>query len=611
MKAVASSLVLLALCSPAAVLAQSAAQDAAQPGTGAPDAAGSQATVTIRRTAQLVALDVVVTDKHGVPIHGLTSQDFHVFEEGAEQKISSYEEHRGAVGSASVVTTAIDPTTFTNQRINAESSPLCVILIDSLNTAVNYQSFAHYQLLKLARSLPAGSRVAVFQLGSKLSMLQGFTEDTAALIATLNSKQAGPQQGPFFDDADLGLALAAPDMAAGMGGGGQGGHTLAINDLNADILKSDLTVSMTLRALRTLGVYLSSLPGRKNLVWLSGSFPVDILPTLGGSGGLAEGDTRAYDAEIRDLALLLQSGNVSVYPVDVRGIVPGDMFSAARTGAGSPSAAVTSQAQSITGLALSNGQMQNTMQVMAALTGGRAYFNTNDISGSIAEAFNDGSNYYSLSYVPRWTEWDGKFRKIEVKLDQKDVRLYYRRGYYAEDPDKRKHSLPGPDPSMGVAMMHGTPETSQISFRLHLTPDSGVRTMEISAPILQKRDKVKAAVIKGPAQHYAVTYIVKPSDIAFLPAGSDRMHSDLAFSAIAYNAEGKILNSSIGVFNLPISAKTYDAVMHDALHISTGLDLPVGRVYLRLGVHDMSTGKIGTLEAALDVGAEPQRRGAH
>jgi hypothetical protein len=164
---------------------------------------------------------------------------------------------------------------------------------------------------------------------------------------------------------------------------------------------------------------------------------------------------------------------------------------------------------------------------------------------------------------------------------------------------------------MGVAMMHGTPETSQISFRLHLTPDSGVRTMEISAPILQKRDKVKAAVIKGPAQHYAVTYIVKPSDIAFLPAGSDRMHSDLAFSAIAYNAEGKILNSSIGVFNLPISAKTYDAVMHDALHISTGLDLPVGRVYLRLGVHDMSTGKIGTLEAALDVGAEPQRRGAH
>ena len=562
---------------------------------------------TIRKASQLVVVDVVVTDRHGASIHGLTAKDFHVFEGGAEQKISSYEEHRGAIASPAVVTAASQPGFYSNQRLSSESSPLCVILIDSLNTAMNDQSFAHFQLLKLARSLPAGSRVAVFRLGSKLSMLQGFTEDTAALIANLSKKSAGPQQGPFFDDPDLQLSLAAPDLTQGMGGT-NGSHLMAINDQNADILKSDLTVAMTLRALRALGLYLSSLPGRKNLVWLAGSFPIDIIPNPAApAGGLAEGDDRSYLPAIRDLALLLQSGNISVYPVDVRGVVTGTMFSMQTTGAGSPNAQIQAAVQNLTGLAMTNGQMQGVMQTLAGLTGGRAYFNTNDISGSVTEAFNDGSNYYSLSYVPANQNWDGQFRKISVQLGQKDVRLYYRRGFYAEEAGKHKYSYPGPDPSMGTAMIRGTPETSQVSFQLHIAPDSAVRTLTIPAPALQTRDAVKAQPIKGPAQHYAVTYIVRPSDIDFQTAGSDQMRSNLAFTAIAYDTEGKMLNSSTGVFNAPVSTKTYTAIMNDALHISTGMDLPVGRVYLRVGIRDVSTGKIGTLETAVDVGAKNQQ----
>jgi VWFA-related protein len=583
------------------------AQAPASPTANSP--AGPSPVTTIRRNAQLVAVDVVVTDKRGVPVHGLSAKDFHLFEGGAEQKISSYEEHSGAIGSPSVVTAKSQPGFYSNQRMNAEGSPLCVILIDSLNTAMDDQSFMHFQLLKLARSLPAGSRVAVFQLGSKLSMLQGFTEDTAALIATLNTKKAGPQQGAFFDDPDLQLSLAAPDLTAGMGGGNGPGHALAISDQNADMLKNDLTVGMTLRALRALGLYLSSLPGRKNLVWLAGRFPIDILPNQGASaGGLAEADTRSYLPAIRDLALLLQSGNISVYPVDVRGVVTGTMFSAARTGAGRASADIQTSTQNLTGLALTNGQMQGVMQTLAGLTGGRAYFNTNDLSGSITEAFNDGSNYYSLSYVPSNQNWDGKFRRIHLHTDQKDVRLYYRLGYYAEEADKHKYSFPGPDPSMGVAMIHGTPENSQIGFQLHLTPDSDVRTMTIPAPALHARSDVKALPLKGPAQHYSVTYIVKPSDIDFRTAGSDRMQSNLAFTAIAYDGNGKILNSSTGVFNVPINTKTYSAVMNDALHVTTGIDLPVGRVYLRAGVRDVSNGKIGTLETAIDIGADKQQK---
>ena len=573
------------------------------------DTAGTSAqTTVIHKEAQLVVVDVVVTDKHGAPIHGLTQKDFQVFESGVKQKISFYEEHRGSLGSPSAVTTSPQPGLYSNQSINAESSPLCVILIDSLNTAVSDQSFTHFQLLKLARSLPAGSRVAVFQLGAKLSMLQGFTENREELIANLHKKSAGPQQGPFFDDPDLQLSLAAPDLTRGMGGN-NASHLMAINDQNADILKNDLTVAMTLRALRALGLYLSSLPGRKNLVWLAGSFPIDIIPNpTAAPGGLTEGDNRSYLPAVRDLALLLQSANVSVYPVDVRGVVLGTMFSTAATGAGSPSAQIQTAVRNLTGLTMTNGQMQGVMQTLAGLTGGRAYFNTNDISGSITEAFNDGSNYYSLSYVPAAPNWDGKFRKIEVRSDQKDVRLYYRHGFYAEEPGKHKYSYPSPDPSMGVAMLHGTPETSQVSFQLHLTPDSDVRTLTLPPPALLTRGSVDAQPIKGAAQHYSVTYIIKPSDIHFQSSGENNVHSNLAFTAIAYDSGGKMLNSATGVFNMPLSAKTYTALQNDALHVTTGIDLPVGRIFLRAGVRDLSTGKVGTLETAIDVGTEHQQK---
>jgi VWFA-related protein len=93
----------------------------------------------------------------------------------------------------------------------------------------------------------------------------------------------------------------------------------------------------------------------------------------------------------------------------------------------------------------SNGQIHEIMQTIAHETRGRAYYNTNDLTGSMMEAFNDGSNYYSISYVPADQKWDGKFRKIRLEVDRGETKLYYRQGYYAEEPDKLKHSFPSDD----------------------------------------------------------------------------------------------------------------------------------------------------------------------
>lgn len=550
-----------------------------------------------------MAVDVVVTDKEGFPVHGLTADDFSVLEDHSAQRIESFEEHHGSAARADVVTTSLNPGTYANQRLSSSEAPLCVILIDSLNTALSDQATAQAELLKLVQTLPPNSRIAIFRLGAKLSMLQGFTEDTATLVELLKSKKVRPEMGPLFDDPDLQFVLDSPDP----GSLSPLTHTMGIHVANADQLRSDLVVSETLQALRTLGLYLSSLPGRKNLVWLSGSFPIDILLSSNNRPvippqGVAEADFRTYMDAIRTTALLLQTGNIVLYPVDVRGVVDNGMFASARTGNAMASSDVSAAMQAATDFALRNAEIHSTMKTMAALTGGRAFYNTNDISGSILEAFTDGSNYYSLSYVPSDQNWNGKFRKISVQLSRKDLHLYYRDGYYAEDPNKPSNGLPGPDPAMHTAMVRGTPELSGIGFQLKVSPDGALRTMAASAPSLQAGGGPPASQMKGPTQHYSITYAVTPSDIQFSPVGGDRVQSHLAFSAIAYDKQGKMLNSNVGMFNAPITKQTYAAVMHDALHIQTGIDLPAGQVYLRVGVHDLSTGKIGAFEVPLEVG---------
>lgn len=583
------------------------AQTQARPGHGADPGAP---VMTMHKTTQLVVVDVVVTDKQGAPVTRLGKRDFHLFEGKVEQPLSGVEEHSGTAARPEAVTASPQPGTYINKQVNPQSGPLCVILMDSLNTALADQAYAHSEMLKLAQSLPTGSRVAVFRLGSKLSMLQGFTEDSAGLIETLNDKKAGPQLGPFFDDADLQLALNQPDLTAGMGGGqGSSGHVMAINDPHADELKSDLVVSMTLRSLRALGLYLSALPGRKNLVWLAGSFPIDILPSLQiAPDTFAEADHRTYMGAVRDLALLLQSGNIVVYPVDVRGVVDSGLFNAAGSGSAMAGPDIQSATRALTDSLESNAQIRTTMQTMAELTGGRAFFNTNDITASVVQAFNDGSNYYSLSYVPLNHKWDGKFRKLTVRVDGRDLRLYYRQGYYAEDPDKPRNGYPSPDPAIGAAMVRGMPETSQLKFQLQLKPAGAVRTITPPAPSLQTRGAAGKPLLNGPAQRYSVIYSVNPSDIGFSSEGVDQLRSDLAFSAIAYDAQGKMLNSNVGVFNAPISRQAYAAMTRDALHIRTAMDLPTGRVYLRVGVRDRSNGKIGTMEIPVDVGTQAEPR---
>ena len=165
------------------------AQTAATPETEAPVA-------TLKLNVRTVLVDVVVTDKKGQAVPGLQKDDFQVLEDGKPQAVTFFEPNFAADSSAASATPApaLPPNTFTNVPAVAPNEAVNVLLMDALNTPVADQSYAHKQMVRYLASIPPGIRVGVFVLGEKLRIVQGFTEDSALLRASID-RFAGKQTG--------------------------------------------------------------------------------------------------------------------------------------------------------------------------------------------------------------------------------------------------------------------------------------------------------------------------------------------------------------------------------------------------------------------------------
>jgi VWFA-related protein len=175
-------------------------------------------------------------------------------------------------------------------------------------------------------------------------------------------------------------------------------------------------VEMTLQAFQQLSRYLSSIPGRKNVVWFSGSFPINFVPST---------NVRAikHQEHLKQTSDLLTAGQIAVYPVSATGIL------------GDPSHDMGSPFGSPEELFEGTSGAQIQMETLAQETGGRAFYNTNGLSEALTEAIENGSHYYTLAYAPSDKKLDGKFRRIQVNVPEGSAyKLSYRRGYYADEP---------------------------------------------------------------------------------------------------------------------------------------------------------------------------------
>ena len=562
----------------------------------------------LRTNTRAVVVDVVVT-KGEDPVLSLRRQDFEVFEDGKQQTIDFFEEHTAKTLPASAIVSLpkMPPHVYTNVPPAPESDSVNVLLLDALNTDKEDQIYVHNQIINFLKTMQPGTRVAIFTLSSKLRMVQGFTTDTAVLRDALNNPKYGatPQTTNISrsvqDKVEDVEELKRMEMMAG-GHTTAGVEAVALFQQEFASFRTDQRVGMTLEAMQALARYLASVPGRKNLIWFSSSFPVTIFPRYGERQTASQttaNSQRDYTTAVRQTADLLTVSKVAVYPVGAEGVMSEHVFEAnvdsptdyeggsteggSRAGGGVTTPYVNENSARADKIAA--------MEGLAADTGGKAYFNTNDLDAAMHRAIADGAHYYTISYTPTNKKMDGSYRRIEVKLASGKYRLSYRRGYNADD-NAVSDGKPEANPLHGL-MMHGMPNATQILFGARVLPAD-------PQPPPNATHAGKNPKLAGPTMRYNIDLMIRWTDVK-LTQGSDGSHTGrVQVELIAYDRDGKALNWAGETQAMNLKPDIFAAIEQSGLPAHLEIDLPAEtEIRLSAGVFDWETGKAGTMEVLL------------
>jgi VWFA-related protein len=532
---------------PLAILA-SFAQDRSQ---------GPPPTPTFKSVSRMVLVDVLAIDKDNKPIHDLRPSDFTVLDAGKQQSIVTFEERRSDASPKTVIAPNLPDGVYTNYVARKEPGALTVLLLDSLNTDRSDLPNARNQMLHFLGKLPAGEKVALYTLGSQLRMVQSFTENSDELIAAAQRAAANshPQHASAKELAEAIGSLRESAIST------KPGFSKLVRFLGEEYEgKLGSRTQATLDAFTQLARALAAAPGRKNLIWISSGFPFDV-------------STNA--AELRQVAGLLAASHIAVYPVDVRGVV---FLGADAQTRDSEIFSETPSYESLSGSDQENESIVETMKNIASITGGRAYFNTNNLDGAIADSMRSGSSYYSLSYRPATVEWNGKFHKITIKTSRPNVKLLYRSGYYATPDGSKLKEEPGR--AAALAMQPDTPVSTQLIMKARVVPP------------------------KAAGEPVGIDILIDISDLRFV--GEMRQKEpDVQFMAVAWDTAGKQIASVSKILRAPLTANEFESLLRTGLQVHQEMTLNPGSYQLRLGVMDRLTGQIGTLDVPLTIHTTP------
>ena len=563
---------------------------------------------TLHINSRSVLVDVVVTDKSGQPVTGLTRDAFTVSEQGKPQDLDFFEEHTAAPATtAPKEMPKYPPDVFSNFSPFPEPAAVNVLLLDSLNTRNGDQTFVHIQVMKFLKDAKPGTRTAIFTMGMGLHFIQGFNDDPAVLAAALNNKKNNGVESSVMlkgmEESNTQQDLIGM-MSASVPGGGTTAPVGMISALQDFMNESDTGQSIdrmqiTLVNLQRLAAFLEGFPGRKNLIWFAESVPSAFVIT-GGAG--RTGNPAAGD-EIQKTMAMLAAARVAIYTVYAPGVYTNSLYTAENN----LSHAITQPSQLIGGngafaqqVGSDNSQHIADMasgQILAEQSGGRA-FATNGISDVIEKVTSESSFFYTLSYTPTNGKMDGSFRNIEVKIPGGKYKLSYRQGYFAMDA-----GLPG------SAMNTRNQVVQRLAAQNPGAVDPLLPFMDLAMPqsqqILYKVRIVPAAAGENePAErkdetHYKLDFAVDLKDLD-LRLDSDQLHKGvLNVSLIAYDRYGKIASRKDNVVELNIKPDVYAIFQQTGVEVNLEIGVPKGQYWLRTGVYDQGSHKVGPMEVAL------------
>jgi VWFA-related protein len=354
-----------------------------------------QSSPVFRGGIDVVTVDVSVLDRNRRPVKGLTADDFTVLEDGKPQQIIAFNAFDVPDVTDTPTPTApwlrdVAPDVVSNQR---EPRRIIVIVMDDARSS--------YEDVLVSRKV---AHAAVDRLGpddlaavtfTDIGMRTNLTADRARLREAVNSFIAHPDGG-FLGNV---VQEQYRKERAALGGttGGLPPPTCSYAGT------SHGPGACTVEVMKSIAEALNSAPqGRKTVVWISRGIPRNL--SMGNATG-----SRNPSLEVDEQNAMLRSfqeQNINIYAFDPCG---------PKCSPGSPS-----------------------LHAFSEETGGRATVGTNTPEVGVPQVFVDSSSYYLLAFRSDNRTADGKFRRIQVKVNRPGVEVQTRSGYYAPLPEKAR-----------------------------------------------------------------------------------------------------------------------------------------------------------------------------
>lgn len=514
-------------------------------------------TPTFRASANLVIVTVFVRDGQGRPVKGLTQDDFLVTENGKPQtvRVFEFQQIEEAAPGAAVMTAeapAARPLQAEQQTgavlpVRYRDRRLIVLYFDWTSLDEAQQVRAKEAAEEWIRSkMTAADLVRIVAFGSRLRVVQDFTGDRDALIEAVRKFQTGEM-------SEL-AAEGATDVETGED------TAFAADDTEFNVFNTD----RKLAALEDLARSLAALPEKKAVVYFTAG--------VSRTGMDNEAQLRAaVNAAVRS--------NVSFYPVDVRGL------QAEPPGGGAGVATVS-------GTGLFSGQSQgrqrqrsfdtqDTLEMLASDTGGRALFDSNDLALGIQRAQQDIQSYYILGYYSTDERRDGQYRRVEVKLKpavqaRLRARLDYRRGYFAEK-DFAAFTSYDKEKQLEEALLAGDPVTQ---LRLAL---------EVNWFRL------------GRSQYFVPVAVKIPGSAIPLKKQGGAETTTFDFVGQVKDARGAVAATVRDSIKIQLREEKAGKLGSSNLVYDTGFTLPPGSYTMRMVVRENLTGKLGSFDARFTI----------
>ncbi|MGD0841319.1 MAG: VWA domain-containing protein [Candidatus Acidiferrales bacterium] len=521
----------------------------------------AQSKNVIRATVDLVQIDVQVVDRDGKPVKGLTQAQFHVSEDGKQQKVSTFEYfdveriETAAAADQSPITIAlgaIAPPAQLQQQVKDRRLTVLFFDMSSLEPDQLLRPIAASDKFVRTQMSPA-DLVGIVVFGNQLEVIADLTNDKSFLERALAALKPGAesQLAAFADAAAQPTDFTSTEDTDA---------AFTADNTEFNIFNTD----RKLAAIEAVADILADIPGRKSVVHFTG-------------GITQTGEENR--SQLRAATDAANRSNVSIYTVDARGLLAEIPGGDATSGAASGTSMFTGNA--VYTQTQSREDSRETLATLASDTGGRSFFDLGDFGEAFKSVQDDGTGYYLVGYYSTDGVRDGRWRNVKVSVENlpAGAHIHYREGYYAPK-DFGVYTTEDRERQLEEAMSSETPE--------------------VELPVA-----VETAAFRLNDTQYFVPIAAKLASSALQWA----QKSGRRQTAFDFAAEIRVVNTTRAVaalrdtITVQLDTARFAQVQQQALLYQGGFVLAPGNYTLKFLARENESGRIGTFEENISLPA--------